>query len=61
MTDNGNQYAEVRITEGKTGPRTVPLIDSIPILRSGLENILQVQTLIPGCLYRKQITPWVKN
>jgi hypothetical protein len=33
MTEDGIQYAEVRITQGKTGPRTVPLIDSVPYLR----------------------------
>lgn len=33
VTDEGKQYAEVRITDGKTGPRTVPLIDSIPYLK----------------------------
>lgn len=33
ITEKGIQYAEVRITQGKTGPRTVPLIDSIPYLK----------------------------
>ena len=33
VTENGIQYAEVRINDGKTGPRTVPLIDSIPYLK----------------------------
>jgi integrase len=28
VTDDGIHYAEVRISQGKTGPRTVPLIDS---------------------------------
>lgn len=36
MTEEGNQYAEVRISQGKTGPRTVPLIDSIPYLKEYL-------------------------
>ena len=38
VTDNGIQYAEVRITQGKTGPRTVPLIDSIPYIKEWLEE-----------------------
>jgi integrase len=33
LTDNGIQFAELFITEGKTGPRTVPLIDSLPYLK----------------------------
>ena len=33
VTDEGKHYAEVRINDGKTGPRTVPLIDSIPYLK----------------------------
>ena len=33
ITNEKVQYAEVRITQGKTGPRTVPLIDSIPYLK----------------------------
>lgn len=28
VTEDNKQYAEVRIVDGKTGPRTVPLIDS---------------------------------
>ena len=38
VTDEGIQYAEVRITQGKTGPRTVPLIDSLPYLKEWLEE-----------------------
>jgi integrase len=38
VTDEGNHYAEVRITQGKTGPRTVPLIDSLPYLKEWLEE-----------------------
>ena len=38
VTEEGNQYAEVRINEGKTGPRTVPLIDSIPFLKEYLQG-----------------------
>jgi integrase len=38
ITDKGIQYAEVRITQGKTGPRTVPLIDSIPYLKEWMEE-----------------------
>lgn len=37
-TDEGIHYAEVRITQGKTGPRTVPLIDSLPYLKEWLEE-----------------------
>ena len=33
VTEEGKQYAEVRIVEGKTGTRKLPLIDSIPFLR----------------------------
>ncbi len=38
LTDEGSHYAEVRILEGKTGPRTVPLIDSIPYLKEYLQE-----------------------
>ncbi|CAN5815694.1 tyrosine-type recombinase/integrase [soil metagenome] len=38
FTNEGIQYAEVRITQGKTGPRTVPLIDSIPYLKEWMEE-----------------------
>jgi integrase len=38
ITDDGIHYAEVRITQGKTGPRTVPLIDSLPYLKEWLEE-----------------------
>jgi hypothetical protein len=38
VTDEGIHYAEVRITQGKTGPRTVPLIDSLPFLKEWLEE-----------------------
>ena len=38
ITDDGIQYAEVRIRDGKTGPRTVPLIDSIPYLKEWITN-----------------------
>ncbi len=38
VTDEGIHYAEVRITQGKTGPRTVPLIDSLPYLKEWLEE-----------------------
>ena len=36
VNDEGIQYAEVRITNGKTGSRTVPLIDSLPYLKEYL-------------------------
>ena len=38
VTDEGIHYAEVRITQGKTGPRTVPLIDSLPFVKEWLEE-----------------------
>ncbi len=38
VTDESIHYAEVRITQGKTGPRTVPLIDSLPYLKEWLEE-----------------------
>jgi hypothetical protein len=38
ITEEGIHYAEVRITQGKTGPRTVPLIDSLPFLKEWLEE-----------------------
>ena len=38
VTDEDKQYAEVRITDGKTGPRTVPLIDSIPYLKEWISE-----------------------
>lgn len=36
--DKKKQYAEVRIVEGKTGTRKVPLIDSIPFLKEYLSS-----------------------
>jgi integrase len=33
VTDDGKQYAEVVIKGGKTKPRTIPLIDSIPYVK----------------------------
>ncbi len=44
VTDDGTQYAEVRITQGKTGPRTVPLIDSLPFVKEWLEEHPMGQT-----------------
>ena len=38
VTDEGIHYAEVRIMQGKTGPRTVPLIYSLPYLKEWLEE-----------------------
>ena len=37
-TDDGKQYAEVVIKGGKTKPRTVPLIDSIPYVKELINN-----------------------
>ena len=38
INGDGAQYAEVRITGGKTGSRTVPLIDAIPYLKEWLQE-----------------------
>ena len=38
ITEDGKQYAELHINGGKTGSRTVPLIDSIPYLKDYLQN-----------------------
>lgn len=37
-TDDGTAYAEILIQGGKTQPRTLPLIDSIPYLKDWIEN-----------------------
>jgi integrase len=39
VTDEGTQYAEVVIKGGKTRPRTIPLIDSIPYVKDNLLGI----------------------
>ncbi len=38
VNEEGIQYAEVRITGGKTSSRTVPLIDSLPYLKEWLQE-----------------------
>ena len=38
ITEEGKQYAEVRIVEGKTGSRKVPLIDSLPFLKEYMSS-----------------------
>jgi integrase len=38
ISEEGKSYAEARITGGKTGSRTVPLIDSLPYLREWLQE-----------------------
>ncbi len=38
VTDEGKQYAEVVIKGGKTRPRTIPLIDSIPYVKDLINN-----------------------
>lgn len=38
IAEDGTQYAEVLITGGKTKPRTVPLIDSIPYVKEWIQN-----------------------
>jgi len=45
VTDEGIHYAEVRIVQGKTGPRSVPLIDSLPYLKEWLEEHPQGEAL----------------
>ena len=44
VSDEGIHYAEARIVQGKTGPRSVPLIDSLPYLKEWLEEHPQGQT-----------------
>jgi len=36
-TEDGHQYALVRIQSGKTGPRTVPLIDALPYVKEWIQ------------------------
>jgi integrase len=38
VNEEGIQFAEVRINGGKTGSRTVPLIDSLPYLKEWLQE-----------------------
>jgi integrase len=38
LSENGVQYAEVLIKGGKTGSRTLPLIDSIPYLKEWIDE-----------------------
>ena len=38
LTEDGIQYAEMAIKEGKTGSRTVPLIDSIPYVKAWINS-----------------------
>jgi integrase len=38
LTEEGSQYAEVLITGGKTKPRTLPLIDSIPYVKEWIQD-----------------------
>jgi integrase len=38
LTEEGKQYAIVRITDGKTGARTVPLFHSIPYLKEWIQQ-----------------------
>ncbi|MGB9167575.1 MAG: hypothetical protein WCB31_01455 [Nitrososphaeraceae archaeon] len=38
ITEDGKQYAELHINGGKTGSRTVPLIDSMPYLKDYLQT-----------------------
>ena len=37
-TDDNKQYAEILIKGGKTKPRTIPLIDSIPYIKDLINN-----------------------
>jgi integrase len=43
VTDEGLQYAEVPIRGGKTKPRTLPMIDSIPYLKEWLRQFLSLK------------------
>lgn len=36
VIEGGIEFAEVHITDGKTRPRTLPIIDSIPYLEDGI-------------------------
>ena len=36
-SEDGHQYALVRIQSGKTGPRTVPLIDALPYVKEWIQ------------------------
>jgi hypothetical protein len=38
ITEDGLQYAEVLITGGKTTPRTIPLIDSMPYVKDWIHD-----------------------
>jgi integrase len=38
FTEDGKHYALVRIKQGKTGSRTVPLIDSLPYLKEWIQQ-----------------------
>jgi hypothetical protein len=38
LTEEGKQYAIVRITDGNTGTRTVPLFHSIPYLKEWIQQ-----------------------
>ena len=55
-TDDGKHYALVRIKHGKIGPRTVPLIDSLPYLKEWIQQEHPTSlTLILGFLYLQVI------
>lgn len=38
VTEEGKQYAEIEIRGGKTGSRTLPLIDSLPFIKDWIQN-----------------------
>ncbi|MGD1836408.1 MAG: tyrosine-type recombinase/integrase [Nitrososphaeraceae archaeon] len=38
VSEDGKQFAMVRIKNGKTGPRTVPLIDSLPYVKEWIQH-----------------------
>ena len=61
VTDDGKQYAEVVIKGGKTKPRTIPLIDSIPYVKELLILILMGEIQILGYFYPIPIQPLVLN
>ncbi len=36
--DDGKLYTEIHISDGKTGLRTIPIIDSLPYLKDWIEE-----------------------
>lgn len=56
IKDGKHQYTLVRIQKGKTGPRTVPLIDALPYVKECIQrNHNSVPILTAGYLCQKII------